>query len=299
MSRFPPIRPIPAAALAASASVTIAAGCGATPPPIDGLLVATGGPIRITGASGSLVAFDGPPDPIAAVSGSRDRVVAATGSLTFMMSDLSSGERIWTAIDVPRAGAMMPPLMALSPLGNELALARGDLQGSTFDLVFLDLASGASRSVAIPRGLNGAPAWIGPGVIAIDVMKPTGESGIAAIDARSGAVTDDVLIGATVSATSDGRLLAVDDPATGDVSIGALDRNAPGQLVDVVRLSGPPGSSVEGLALGATGVRLAVVRRSETGLASVEIYRRVEAVWTNAHTIDVASDGPVSVAWLG
>ncbi|HEY8845619.1 MAG TPA: hypothetical protein VIM24_03085, partial [Candidatus Limnocylindrales bacterium] len=62
----PPIRRFRAAAVAAIATAAIAAGCGTVQPSIDGLLVATGGPLQATDASGTLVRFDGPPDPVIA-----------------------------------------------------------------------------------------------------------------------------------------------------------------------------------------------------------------------------------------
>jgi hypothetical protein len=62
----PPILAVRGAAVVAAIVVAIVvAGCGVVKPPsVDGLLVATGGPLQVTDGSGNLVAFDGPTDPV-------------------------------------------------------------------------------------------------------------------------------------------------------------------------------------------------------------------------------------------
>jgi hypothetical protein len=298
MSRFPPIPSFRATAVVTIALSAIVAACGAPPRPGQGLLVVTNGAIGVTDASWSLVAFDGPRDRIAAVSASHGDVVAATANGTFLWSPDGPGPRTWTAIAVPRTDPITVPLIALSPGGTQLAIAAGDLQGSTFHVIVVDLAAGTSRSMPVARGLNGRPAWIGPDLLAIDVIKPNGESGIAGVDALTGALTDDVFSGTSVSASDDRRHVALDDPATGDVLAGDLDERVLGAPQRATRLGGPAGSAVEALLMSGDGSRLAVVRRSEEGISSVEIYALVSDRWAQARIIELAGDGRVSVAWL-
>src|SRR6266550_2819431 len=133
MSAIPPTRhsrranrPIATAAIAALfvAAAALVAGC-TSEPSLSGLLVATGGPLQVTDASGAFVRFDGPSDPVVAVSASDGHVVAVTAAGSFVTSDGSSGTRTWRTIDVPPADATHIRLMAISPLGRELAVVVG------------------------------------------------------------------------------------------------------------------------------------------------------------------------------
>jgi hypothetical protein len=296
-----PIPPIPYRSLAATAAIviaTIAAGCAEPPPSLEGLLVASGGPLQVTDGSGRLVAFDGPAMPVIAVTASGGNVVAATAEGPLVTSSGSGGARTWRDFHFATGPGTGYPLMALSPLGKELAMAVGEPQGARFQLVIAQVDVGTSRSIAVKRGLNGPPTWVGPGTIAIDVIKPDGDSAIATIDVASGAVTDDSFAGRVVSAAMDGGRLALDDPASGEVLVGAASAGRLDRTAQVTHLVGPPGSGVDGLALSADGSRLAVVRRTDAGLVSIELYRVLERGWTTVRTLSLGSDAPVSVAWL-
>jgi hypothetical protein len=296
--RIPPIPHHPLAVTAAIVIATVAAGCAQAPPSVDGLLVASGGPLQVTDGSGRLVAFDGPPGPVIAVTASGGHVVAATTEGPLVTSSGSGGPRTWRDLDVATGQGTGFPLMALSPLGKELAIAVGEPQGASFQIVIAQVGVGTSRSITVERGLNGPPTWIGPGTIAIDVIKSDGDSAIATIDVAGGDVTDNAFAGRVVSATLDGGRLALDDPVTGEVlvgeaGVGGLDRTA-----QVVHLVGPPGSGVDGLALSPDGSRLAVVRRTNAGLVSIELYRVLERGWTSVRTLSLGGDAPVSMTWL-
>jgi len=280
------------------AIAAISAGCGTVQPSIDRLLVATGGLLQVTDASGTLVRFDGPPDPVIAVTASDGHVVAATAGGALMTSNGSSGPpRTWRGLDVPAAAGGGPPLIALSPLGREIALAVGDPQGARFDLIVLDVGTGTSRSIAVERGLNGPPSWIGPSTVAIDVIGADGESELAMIDVERTAMAEVAVAARALSATLDGQRIAVDDPG-GDVLIGDVATWRSGTLGAMTRLHGPPGSGVENLALSPNGDRLAVARRSEAGAASIELFRALEQDWTSVRILTLAGDGPLSIAWL-
>lgn len=296
-----PIPPIPRRPLAVSAAIvlaTIAAGCTLLPPSVDGLLVAGGGPLQVTDGSGRLVAFDGPAGPVIAVTASGGHVVAATAEGLLLSSSGSGGPRAWQEARVPAGARTGFPLIALSPLGKQFAMAVGEPQGTSFDIVIVQMGVWANRSITVQRGLNGPPTWIGPGTIAIDVIKPNGASAIATIDVGSGAVTDDAFGGRVVSATLDAKLVAADDPETGEVLVGDAGAGGLDQAAKVTHLAGPPGSGVDALALNPGGDRLAVARRTEAGLVSIEIYRVEEQGWTSVRTISLGGDAPVSMAWL-
>src|SRR5438477_10428527 len=78
------------ARVAVAALTAVLVGCGGnvrippsgTPsaeppaPGIDGLLVASGGPLRVTDPAGNLVAFDGPDQPVLRVTAASGRVIA-------------------------------------------------------------------------------------------------------------------------------------------------------------------------------------------------------------------------------
>jgi hypothetical protein len=187
--------------------------------------------------------------------------------------------------------------MALSPIGKELAFAVGDPQGERFDLVILDVATGASRAIAVEPGLNGPPSWIGPSAVAIGVIGPDGNSEIATLDVNRGGVTDASAAAGVISATVDGLRVAVDDPS-GDVLIGKTATWRSGSLDSMTRLHGPAGSGVERLAMSPDGHRLAVVRRDDAGTASIELFHDLEQGWSSVRMLTVPGDGVVSVAWL-
>jgi hypothetical protein len=302
MRLLPPTRRPPPTAVAAflgAALAVFAAGCGTAPPrAVDGLLVAAGGQLLISDGSVDLVAFDGPPDPVVAVTASGGRVVAATagGGLT-TSSSLAGQPRAWGNLVRPPGLAAGPPLMALSPFGRELALAVGELQGERFDLVLLDIGTGTSRAIAVERGLNGPPAWIGPATVAIDVIGPAGNSEIATIDVTGSGVTDERVVATVVSATADGLRVAFDDPS-GDVLVGDAATWRRGSLEAMTRIRGREGSPVESLAISPDGRRLAVVRRDDTGTPTLELFSALEHVWTRVRTHDLTGDGPISIAWL-
>jgi hypothetical protein len=285
-------------AVAAIAIAAIAAGCGGVPPSSELLLVATGGLLQVTEAPGSLAPFDGPADPVAAVTASEGHVVAATVKGALLASSTSSGQpRTWRSLPGPTGLGDRVPLMALSPRGKQLALAVGDPQGDRFELVILDVATGASRAIAVERGLNGPPSWIGSSAVAIGVIGPEGNSEIATIDVNRGGVTDASAAAGVISATVDGLHVAVDDPS-GDVLIGETATWRSESPDSMTRLHGPAGSGVDSLAMSPDGHRLAVVRRDDAGTASIELFRDLEQGWSRVRILTVPGDGAVSVAWL-
>jgi len=306
MRPLPPLRLLPGAARAFRAAAAIAlvviaaglAGCQSDRPAVAGLLVATGGQLRLTDEDGGLAAFGGPPDPVVAMTAANGRVVAATSTGALLWSSGSTGSPTWTAINLPAHPADEPMLMSMSPLGTELAVVRGDLQGEGFELGIVDLDAGTVRSIPVARSLNGPPSWIGSTEIGVVVIKPDGGSGMAGIDSRTGAVSDDVLDARVASIRTDVRHLALDDQMSGDILVAIVDGTSLRPVGPVARLEGAQVSSVESLALSFDGTRLAVVRRTDSGAGSIETFRLTDAGWSRVRSIPLSDDGPVSIAWL-
>jgi len=132
---------------------------------------------------------------------------------------------------------------------------------------------------------------------AIDLIGADGESRIATIDVERTIIDETAVAARTISATLDGKRIAVDDPS-GDVLIGDVATWRNGTLDAMTRLHGPPGSGVESLAISSNGDRLAVVRRPDAGAATIELFRALEQDWTSVRTLTLAGDGPLSIAWL-
>jgi hypothetical protein len=299
---LPAVSPIVTAAVVAAALVTtavVAAGCGTAPAPAaDGLLVAAGGRLTVSDASGAMSPFDGPPDPVVGVTAAGGRVVAGTAEGVLWKSpETGGGTPAWEKLAAPATLAAGPTLMALSPLGNELALAVGDLQGKRFDLVLLEIRDGTSRTIPVARGLNGPPTWMGPATIALNALGPTDHAEIATIDTASGGITDESAAATVIAAAADGKRVAVDQPS-GDVLIGDVASWRAGALQSMTRLPARAGSAVESLAMSPDGGRLAAVRRDEAGAASLELYVAINEGWTSAGSHGLTGDGPIAIAWL-
>ena len=299
----------PAATVVAAAVLVVAlaaAGCagpapvGPSPgrPGIAGLLVAASGALRITDEGGDLVAFDGPSAPIVAVTSAAGVVVVATAAGGAAAVSLpGQSPREWRPLELPDDPSGAVRLMALSPDGDSIAVAVGDPQGPSFALEIVDPRSGAARSIAVPRGLNGPPSWLGPGTVAVDVIEPDGTSAIATVEIAGGGLTDRRGTGTLVVAAADGSQVAVDDSATGDVLVGDRAAWESGGGDGMTRLSGPGAVGVEELAMSPDGLRLAIVRRGD-GAVSLELLVRDGTVWSSSRTLSLSTEDPVSVAWL-
>ena len=332
MNCHPPTPPIPVAAwrlaprtiaVAAEALMfaALALGCGPRPPApaasspgvpavapslpaapsAAGLLVADGGPIRITDANAQLVDFAGPTDPVERVSAANGTVVAVVAGGVLMESrldgsDAPSGWREIRAAIGPAGGIRLP---AVAPSGAELVVASGDLQAASFELVVVDLATDTSRSIRVDRGLNGSPSWLGPGRIAIDATTPNGAASLVMIDPATGELSVSPIMATAISATPDGRRLAVDDPATGDVLVGETDGPGLGWAPGAPsRILGSDAAGIESIALSADGERLAVVRRSGDNGATIVLLFRDERGWAAIGSLETTGDQAVSIAWL-
>jgi hypothetical protein len=279
------------------ASATPASAAAAAEPDLDGLLVATGGPLLVTDDQGGLIAFDPTADVVSSVTASTGIIVALDESGLATVLDATAPAPTWTALDLPAGPPAAVRLVALAPSGSQLAIVAGVPQAASFTLTIGDVPTGVSRVIPVQRGLNGPPSWLGPGTIAVDVIRDPGHSGIATIDLGNGALTDRPGPGSIVVSSTNQAHLAIDDPATGDVLLGDVATWQSGALWSMIGIHGPPATGVDSLAMSADGTRLAVVRRSDTG-ASVEIVVRVGDEWRTVRTLTKLGDEPPSAAWL-
>ena len=329
MSRNPPIvdsrpsrtpapgRPLPAARTAAVvAAISVASflvGCGSPlpipsvaptgsplqTPSIGGLLVATGGLLQVTSPDGGLTAFDGPAGAVVAVTAGGGHVVAVdVGHQAFLSADPPARPRTWHLIVIPAAAAEAEPLLALSPLGVDLAVTASDPQGRSFDLILADAASGRTRSITVDRGLNGPPVWVGPSTIVVNTIRQDQRSGFSVIDLATNVVTDGPSSGFALAATGDGELIAFDEARSGDVLVGDRAEWLAGEFDQMARIASAPGTGADQVAISADGSRLAIVRRTDAR-AAIEILARIHGPWHSIRTVAIDGDHALSIAWLG
>ena len=327
MNRYPPTAPLPPLpsvhrrAAVALALAVLSLGCDARPPAPEpsftgastigpsspaapwtaGLLVANGGPIRITDANDRLVDFAGPTEPVERLSAAGGTVVAVTagGVLVQSRPGGAGAPGAWREIRAAFGPVGRIRLPAVGPTGTELAVATGDLQGAWFDLVVVDLGTDTGRAIRVDRGLDGSPAWLGPRRIAIEATRPNGVAALVIVDPAGGALSVPAITAAVVSSTPDGGRLAVDDPATGDVLVGETDATGAGWAQGAPsRIAGSDAAGVEGLALSADGGRLAVVRRIGDQAATVVILAAGERGWAAIGSLEISGDHAISIAWL-
>jgi hypothetical protein len=266
-----------------------------------GLLVADGGPIRITDANAQLVDFGEPTNPVDRVSAAGGTVVALAAGGVLLQSRLGGSDTpsTWQEIRASIGPAVQNRFAAVAPSGLNLVVATGELQARSFELVVVDLATDTSRSIRVDRGLNGSPAWLGPGRIAIDATRPNGAAELVLVDPASGGLSVPSIVATAISATPDGRRLAVDDPTTGDVLVGDTNSTGVGWAAGgPSSIQGSDGAGVESLALSAAGNRLAVVRRTGDHAATIVLLAEGSRGWAAVGSVDIHGDHAVSIAWL-
>lgn len=272
----------------------------ASPPPqslptVEGLVVATGGPLLMTDDTGGLVAVDPASQPAVSVTAAAGDIVAIDAQGGAQALEGSTSPSTWSRVPLPVARVGLLRFLALAPSNAELAVVDGLPQGSSFTVTIIELGTARTRVITAGRGLNGPPGWLGPGAIALDVIRDDGGSGIATISVADGVLHDERGPGTVLVASSDGSRVAVDDPTTGDALVGDVAAwRAGGAALE--RIHGPPGAGIERLALSADGTLLAVARRTDAG-GSIELLVRDAGGWRSVQTLTTAGDGPIAIAW--
>jgi hypothetical protein len=289
-----PTMPSPASPPASSIAGPV--GPSAEAPALGGLLVAAGGALQVVEA-GVLAPFDGADARSVEVVAARGVVVVVDDAGRLLRSaPAATGSRTWQPVPMPRGRDPNPRLIGLSPAGTTLALAFGQLQATSFDLAIADLAGGSARTIAVERGLDGPPTWIGDATVAVHAIRDGQRSGFTWIDLGSGAVRDVPSYGVAVAASADGRRVAFDEATSGDVLVGDTRDMDDAGLGRMARVANASGAGVERIAVSGDGTRLAVARRTDTG-TTIELLSAVDGGWRAAGDVRIAGDRAVSIAW--
>lgn len=304
--RRPPSRALGAgrwslAAMALGVALAVA-GCGT--PPVEGpagLMIAAVGPITVTDADGRPEQIDGSPADVRFVTASSGRIAASTPDGRVFVSGVpGAGEaRAWRAVALDEPAGRALTGIDLSPDGRVLAVVLGDPDSSGLELVTVDVETGATEVRASGLSSNGPPAWIGEGLIALEVIRPDQHSGIATVDIASGEVTVTDALGFAPAPAADGSRVAYADPASGRVTISDVANWRAGDPADDPGIAALPESSPQDVAIDADGTRLAVAYAANSGASStVVIFRLTDKRWEKASSIPVDGDAAVSIDWL-
>lgn len=146
---------------------------------------------------------------------------------------------------------------------------------------------------------NGGPSWLGPRLLALEVIRSDQHAGIATVDPTTGEVVVTDARGFAPSATRDGARIAVLDATTDVVAVMDPTDWLAGVAGDDPGIAPPKESSVQDVAISADGTRLAIVYGASSGAASSVVMLRLSgAAWESETSIQVPGDGAVSIDWL-
>ena len=276
------------------------AGCKGPDESVAGLVVVAAGSVKVTDDGGELVVLEGAPIDARRATAARGRIVVQAGDGTFAVSDLpaAGAKRAWRPLEIDNRTGRLPSGMDLAADGRILAIARGDPDTPGMDVITVDVDSGAATVLPLDLMANGPPAWVGPHLLALEVIRPDQLAGVATLDTDTGDVRVTPATGIEASATSDGSLVAVAEDPSGIVIRSTADWLA-GVNDATVGLSGPEGATLLDIALDADATRLAAVYGAPAGGSStVVILRRRLSGWENVNTVEGTGDGPVAIDWL-
>jgi hypothetical protein len=287
--RLPATSPVPSAGSPAASAL----------PGVAGLLVAAGGPLRVTTEAGELVAAEPAVDDVRSVSASGEAVAIVHGDDSVAIAH-GAGDGLggWSPIPGVQIAAGDIPAVALGDAGRRLVIGRGSPNQATSELAVVDARSGVARTIDVRRALNGPPSWLGPDTVVVDVIGRHGQATLAEVRLDTGAIREVPGGAYLLAANDDGSLVALDDP-TGAVLIGTADAWRTGHLETMTRLPPVAGLGVANLALDDQGRRLAVLRRADDGTSSIDLFVLDRAAWRPAGTLAALGGGPVSLAWRG
>ena len=296
--------PTPSRKLTFAASVALTfvinGGCTTQPPETLGwLVVAANGQVQAVRDTAEVDEIPGVPAGARRATAAAGRIVVEVDGGPIVVSDPpgTGAARSWRELTIDARPGRSTAGIDLSPDGGTLAIVRGDPDTAGMDVVTVDVETGTATTRELDLMANGPPAWIGPGMLALEVVKPDQQVGIATLDTGTGAVAITRASGFEASVTGDGSLVAVATDA------GVVVRKTSDWLSDApdfgVPVPGPEGATILDLAIDAAGARLAVVYADPSGAsASVMILRRNGPTWDEVTSIQVPGDGPVVVDWL-
>ena len=171
------------------------------------------------------------------------------------------------------------------PTGDAIAAVAADPASAFADghLVVLDRASGAAHALAFPERWDGrAPAWLGPGRVAISTRDASDATELTVVDPATGQRRHWGSRVGAFAVSGDGLTLAWQDRDGRRILVGPLDRvlaNAPPEPLP----ADPASRLAAQLLLDETGTRIAVVWLDDAGdTTGYSIYRRGERGWAIA-----------------
>lgn len=233
-----------------------------------------------------------------------------------------AGDSSWRALEVAAPGAAPGPMSfgTLSPDGSRAAFVAADYATTRgFEVVMVDMASGATARLRVPRPAEGAPpVWVGDrlvvltrergdaaGVTILDPADGSLATGPGPADETGAAVPSGAWSGriTALSISADGSRVAVAVADDDRIEIGPAGPWVAGTTAELssVRLApGPDGSrSLAWLTLAADGARLAIMRTNADGDASAVTVHAARDGWQAQMQIALP-DGAVRavVAWL-
>lgn len=229
------------------------------------------------------------------------------------------GDPGWREVVPAYAGARPAAPLSfamLAPNGRTIAALAADFaQGTAFDLVLVDVQTGAATPLRIPERPDGAaPAWLPDGGLVVVARDPARDlAGLVLVhESRLAPMLRVEREAYGIALSADGRVAAV-DRADGRVAVGPTalflpadqaagpDTSAPASTDGPVRLvTGPPGMAAGPFALDVSGTRLAVAWLDDAdGPATVTRYR----VARDGSVVEAAVPVPAGaatavVAWL-
>jgi hypothetical protein len=232
------------------------------------------------------------------------------------------GAPSWRALPVTASGAAPGPLSfgTLSPDGSRAAFMAADYATTLgFEIVIVDLVSGATTRIQVPRPAEGAPpAWVD--TLLLVLTRERGDAaGVTTLDPADGRLVTgpgpaDESGAPLPSGAWTGRIAALSVSADGStVAVAAADDDrfeigpavpwlagSAAQLAAVRLPAGPDGSrSFAWLTLAPDGGRLAIVRTDADGDASAVTVHAARDGWQAQTQIEMPAGAVRAVvAWL-
>lgn len=323
MTRLPPPRPMTRVLLLAAA--LLAAACGSVrpslspaaspnpvassaPPATDepavgdafaGLLALRAGELLLDDDTG-IHPVAGPGEPIASASIAEGAIAVQTTGGAFRVAtvagnDLASLDWRDVAID-PHATRRPQSLVALSPDARQLAVLGATFGGGEpFEVVLVDLETGAARVIAVEREPNGPPIWLDSATVLLEVVAGAAGGPFVRLDAASGTVEPVAARGFGPAVAGDRSAVALPD-AAGGVRVLPVRDWLDGADPAAASLVGAPDDALQ-VAVDASGRRIALIAADSAGApVALAVYASSDVGWSAAGR--TAEGGIRWIGWL-
>ena len=258
-----------------------------------------GGELSIGDADRGRPMLAGPGGPVEAISAANRTIVVQTAGPTFHVATTAArgtGLLAWRAIEIDPSIARRPlSLPALSPDGTRLALLAADFgNAEPFEVVIVEVATGAASVVAVGREPNGPAVWLNDSEVLLESIARDGGGPFVRLDTATGALIPTKARGAGPAVAADGSIVAV--LADGSIVTLPVADWLDGAALDTATTVGAE-ANVGRLALDTAGRRIAFDVTDEDGdPVALSVYVRVDAGWSLSGSID--HDPPKGFGWL-